>query len=183
MRHMVKERAFEMAESTGFSHWGCLDASDLLVREEVRGMCAADKCRMYDASWSCPPACGTTDEARRSIASYDWGLLVQTTGHTEDSFDYEAMQETEARHKAMLRDLCDGIGTGEDYLPLGSGACTLCDKCSYPSGPCRQPERMISSMEAYGLMVSDVCALAGVPYAYGENSITFTGCILFKQPV
>ena len=36
------------------------------------------------------------------------------------------------------------------------------------------------SMEAYGLMVADVCALAGLKYYYGPNSISYTSCILIN---
>ena len=177
---MKMEEAMTIAKERGFSHCGLFDAADLKVVDEVRAMCASDKCNMYGRSWSCPPACGTTEEVRKKISGYKRGLLLQTTGYIEDSFDYEAMQATESRHKELLSDLCDSLRDEEDYLPLGSGACTVCEECSYPKEPCRRPDRMISSMEAYGLIVSDVCRLAGLAYGYDEHSITFTGCILFK---
>lgn len=139
-----------------------------------------DKCHMYGRNWSCPPACGTTREMRETIACYRWGMLLQTTGYTEDSFDFEAMQKTEERHKSLLFKLNDSIVDDEDHLLLGAGACTLCSECSYPEEPCRHPKKMMSSMEAYGLMVSDVCSLAGLPYSYGERSVTYTGCLLFR---
>ena len=63
-------------------------------------------------------------------------------------------------------------------LPLSSGACSLCRKCTYPDRPCRFPGKRLSSMEAYGLLVSDVCQKSGLPYYYGPKTITFTACIL-----
>lgn len=176
---MTREEAFRLAENKGFSHWGYFDASGLRIMDEVRDMCASDKCRMYGRNWSCPPACGSLDDVRDKADSYSWGILLQTTGHMEDSFDYEAMRETEERHKRMLSGLCDSISADTEYLALGSGACTLCTECTYPESPCRHPDRMISSMESYGLMVSDVCAIAGLPYRYDELSVTYTGCVLF----
>jgi hypothetical protein len=35
-------------------------------------------------------------------------------------------------------------------------------------------------MEAYGLLVSDVCQKAGLPYYYGKQTITYTSCILLE---
>jgi len=37
----------------------------------------------------------------------------------------------------------------------------------------------MSSMEGYGLFVTQVCRDAGVPYHYGEKTITYTACVLF----
>ena len=37
-----------------------------------------------------------------------------------------------------------------------------------------------SSMEAYGLWVSKVCELSGIPYNYGPNTIAYTSCFLLK---
>ncbi|MDE8682148.1 DUF2284 domain-containing protein [Blautia schinkii] len=43
-----------------------------------------------------------------------------------------------------------------DMLMLGAGGCRICGHCAYPK-PCRFPEKAISSMEAYGLFVTQVC--------------------------
>ena len=36
----------------------------------------------------------------------------------------------------------------------------------------------MSSMEAFGLLVSEVCTKNGLSYYYGPKTITFTACIL-----
>ena len=33
-------------------------------------------------------------------------------------------------------------------------------------------------MEAYGLVVSQVCQDSGLPYYYGPRTITYTACVL-----
>ena len=33
-------------------------------------------------------------------------------------------------------------------------------------------------MEAYGLVVSQVCQDSGLPYYYGPQTITYTACVL-----
>ena len=65
-----------------------------------------------------------------------------------------------------------------DCLPMGAGACRACRRCTCPDRPCRHPDRMYPSMEAYGLLVSDVAVRSGLGYNYGENTMSFTSCIL-----
>ncbi len=64
---------------------------------------------------------------------------------------------------------------------LGNGACTVCNTCTFPSAPCRKPDMAVTSMEAFGLVVSDVCTDNGLGYYYGPSTITYTGCYLFEQ--
>ena len=35
-------------------------------------------------------------------------------------------------------------------------------------------------MEAYGLLVSDVCRRSGLGYYYGTGTMTYTSCVLYK---
>ena len=177
MNDLVK-RALEF----GFSHAGMLDASTLKVRHEVRDMCSADKCKMYDRTWMCPPACGSIEDNQKIIESYQTGLIVQTTGELEDDFDIETMEEAGADQKvkfqAFARELRNQF---PNMLPLTSGACTLCETCTYPDSPCKNPIEASPSMEAFGLVVSDVCTANGVSYYYGPRTITYTGCYLFQS--
>ena len=171
------EKALSLALEMGFSHGGVLNAATMELKEEVRQMCAA--CSMYDKRWSCPPGCGSLEELRANIGAYKTGILVQTTGELEDQFDAETMMETEARHKENFARLHKKLReTYPNLLALGAGCCQLCKVCSYPDEPCRFPEKMVSSMEAYGLVVTEVCRANGMAYNYGKNTITYTSCFL-----
>ena len=44
---------------------------------------------------------------------------------------------------------------------------------------CRFPEKMVSSMESYGIVVAEVCKANDLPYYYGKNTIAYTSCVLF----
>lgn len=175
---MTHKDLISLAESVGLSAYA-LDPEALVFRPEVREMCASDKCSSYNRSWSCPPACGTLEELSEKVNSYSSGILVQTVGHMEDEFDYEAMTEAGTQHNTSFRRLTDLL-EDSDILPLGMGACRLCEKCSYPDAPCRFPDKMYPSMEAAGLLVSDVCTKSGVKYYYGRLTIAYTSCILFN---
>ena len=177
---MTREKAAQLAESCGFSHWGFFPAEKLRFLPEVREMCAADKCQKYNRCWSCPPACGTLEDSRNKAGQFSWGILLQTTAELEDDYDAETMMDADRLQKERFSDFCGRISQDEKKLPMGSGACMICEKCTWPDAPCRFPERMVTSMEAYGLVVSDVCKLADTPYYYGPLTITYTSCVLFE---
>lgn len=175
------DKLVAMALESNFTRAGELLASNLDFLEEVRGMCGADKCRSYNKSWICPPACGTLDEIRERASHFERGLIVQTVGNLEDSFDYEGMTEVGATHEKNFIELTQRIK--EIYpncLPMGAGGCRICEKCTYPNEPCRHPDKAYPSMEAYGLFVSKVCELSKIPYYSGENTVTYTSCFLLE---
>ena len=169
-----------LAKEIGFQQAGPLDPATIELKEEVREMCASGKCAMYDKRWSCPPGCGTLDECRELLKGYTRGILVQSVGELEDNFDIETMMETEAAHKerfyAMRKAL---VEKGIDALAAGAGCCTICPECTYPDAPCRFPEQRMSSMEALGMLVLEVCKANDMRYFYGENTIAYTSCFLF----
>ena len=170
----------EAALAAGFSFAAPLDVSTLAVHPEVRAMCGEDRCNKYGKCWTCPPGCGTLETCLARMRSFPSGLLVQSLFPLEDPLDYAAMLQAEASHhrsfltfRRLLAQAHPGL------LALGSGGCRLCPICAYPAAPCRFPERAVSSMEAYGLLVAEVCKANSMGYYYGPGSISFTGCYLF----
>ena len=175
------DKLARLAEETGFSHSAAIDMDSLVFRPEVREMCSADKCHSYGKSWSCPPAVGSLERITERAANYKGGIIVQTTGALENDFDMESIRKIMIRHKRNFSSLVRQVRQiAADCLPMGAGACYVCRQCSYPDSPCRHPDRMFSSMEAYGLLVSDVCLKSGLQYNYGKNTMTYTSCILIN---
>jgi predicted metal-binding protein len=136
---------------------------------------------MYNKSWVCPPACGTFEEIRAKIGGYRKGLIVQTTAELEDEFDFDGMKEAAtlqkerftAFHKELLKQW-------PALVALGNGGCRKCGACTYPEEPCRYPDEAFTSMEAAGLVVSDVCKSNGIAYYYGPKTLTYTGCYILE---
>ena len=177
----VHEEWVKRARTLGFTNAAVLDASTLSSLDAVRDMCAVNTCGKYGRCWTCPPGCGSIEENREALKRYTKGIIVQTTMELEDDFDYETMECCGKRHKALFAALYQHMrAEGIPVLALGAGGCELCEKCAYPDAPCRHPEKALSSMEAYGLLVSDVCKKNGLPYYYGPRTMTFTGCYLFE---
>lgn len=180
MNQMIAD-ALKTADAVGFEKTAPLVRDALVFREEVRVMCRADRCRSYNKTWSCPPGCGTLDEMREKVSAYTDGILVETIGEMEDEFDFEAIERAAALHKKRFEALTAALcGDGHDILPMGAGRCTVSRDCTYPDAPCRFPERAAPSMEAAGLLVSDVCEKCGIPYNNGKNTTTFISCVLIR---
>lgn len=172
--------ALKYAEEVGFSHAGIINMAKLELRSEVREMCSTDRCGRYNTCWTCPPACGSLETLRKQLYKYSSGIIVQSTGHLEDEFDVETMLETEQIHKRRFSTLADVLrAAGAEFLSLSAGTCTVCKKCAYPM-PCRYPDKAISSMEAYGILVSQLCIDSNIGYYYGKGTITYSGCFLFN---
>ncbi len=173
--------ALGCAERIGFSHFGPVNTKKLELFPEVREMCTANKCGKFNTCWTCPPACGTLTQLQEQVHRYTAGILVQTTGALEDDFDVEAMLKTEKVQKKRFSKLAEMLrAIDADCLPLSAGSCEYCASCAYPD-PCRFPEKAICSMEAYGIFVSQLCADSGIDYYYGKRTITYSGCILFRD--
>lgn len=177
---MIKQKIIDLALKQGFTHVAPLDPATLELLPEVRDMCSTNSCGKYDKNWACPPACGTLDECREKISTYSKGILVQTMGELEDAMDFETMMELEEKHKKNF--LAFRVVLTEIYpelLALGAGACSICKECAYPDAPCRFPEKCVSSMEAFGILVNKTCTANNMLYYYGPNTLAYTSCYLF----
>lgn len=170
----------KLAMDSGFTHAVPLDTTTISLKQEVRDMCK-NGCQQYARRWSCPPGCGSLNELREMICHYKKGILVQTVTELEDEFDWDGMIKAQNRHQEhfhlFLEKLC---AFNPEFLPLGTGCCMICKTCSYPDAPCRFPQKRISSMEACGMVVSEVCRQNRLKYYYGPNTIAYVACVLVK---
>lgn len=171
-----------LALQIGFSEIVPLDIETMVPNPEVRKMCEQNSCGQYASNWSCPPACGTLETCQSRIRKYSEGVLLQTVGKLEDEFDGEGMIEIQDKHKAnylmMYRALQNNF---QEILALGTGCCTQCKTCTYPGKQCNFPEYCISSMEAYGLLVTEICKRNGLQYYYGPKTISYVSGFLFHE--
>ena len=173
------EKWIETAREIGFDEAFPLDMTTLQPRADVRSMCAADKCGAYGRNWTCPPHCGTLEECATKISGYSRGILLQTVGKLEKTIDTKGYRRAEELHLRQFYAFAEKIRNEHPQaLCLGSGGCRICQKCAYPE-PCRFPQKAHSSMEGYGLFVTQVCRDNGAAYHHGECTVTYTACVLF----
>ncbi|MDR2530835.1 MAG: DUF2284 domain-containing protein [Oscillospiraceae bacterium] len=178
---MTTDTIVSVASNFGFTLAAPIDPAGIDCKTTVRADC--ERCKAYGHSWVCPPACGEIDECAARVHSYPHGVVVQTTGQLEDEFDGEGMMETARLHGEHFREFYLHLREtykGDAMLALGAGGCNKCPKCTYPDSPCLFPDEQQSSMEAYGMLIAEVCKDNGVPYYHGRSTITYVSCYLFK---
>lgn len=177
---MTFEELSILAKEAGFEDFAPLDPETIELKQEVRDMCAANTCGRYGKCWSCPPDCGSLEDCREQVSRCTGGILVQSVGDVEDGFDFESMMEIEAEHKTRFAKMYAALReTGGEILALGAGCCTQCQTCTCPDSPCRFPEKQISSMEAFGILVLEVCQKNHLSYYYGPEKMAYTSCFLW----
>lgn len=162
-----------------------IETSRIAFHEEFRKACERNACGKYGTNWMGPPAVGAVEDLMARAREFRFGLLVQTVHPVSSNFDMKGMkaggEAFEETLRAVLASMRDKHAPGP-FLPLGAGCCRICRRCAYlDHEPCRDPDRALSSLEAYGI---DVMALAkdmDIPYRTGPKSIAFFGLILFGR--
>lgn len=176
---LLRSRALEL----GAYRAELIDTDRITLDPEFRKMCASNACGNYGRSYMCPPDVGPIEELMAQLRSYRRALVYQTVGTLEDSYDFEGMMEAGQRHNALaqqIRELAKQQGFS-DTLHLGAGGCRLCPVCGKKTGePCRFPDRAMSSLEAYGVNVSELAALCGMRYINGQDTVTYFGAMFFQ---
>lgn len=180
----MRTKLMTLAAENGFSHAAPVDMNALTPRREVREMCRADPVRTVERQLGLSAGCGTLEDAAAAMGCFDAGVLVQTTGTLTDDFDYEGMEAIQRRHKRAFADFA------RQARLLLRTAC-LCQQGRAPcadgvpvrTGPAGSRTKRMSSMEAYGLLVGDVCLRSGLSYNYGPRTMTYTSCLLYTEEV
>lgn len=160
-----------------------LPADRIPTEPSFRSLCSSNACGNYGKNYMCPPAVGEVDTLIRQLKGYDRALVYQNVYPLEDSLDYEAMVAAGDAHRRLGQQLLEETaGLPGQWLHLSSGACKVCPVCGLLTAePCRHPGRTLASVSAYGIHVSALAALAGIPYTNGPNTVTYFGLILYKS--
>ena len=161
-----------------------IDVKDIVLSASFRDICKGNGCGMYGQCWMGPPDIGDIDVLMSELRGYEHGLLYQTIGTLEDSFDLEGMMAAGHRHALVSRDLqtlLPGL-LKESFLHLGCGGCHLCEICAKRTGqPCRHPEQALPAMEGYGVDVYNTTLGTTLKYINGTNTVTYFGLVLFTE--
>lgn len=178
---MQHQEMIDIALDAGALKATVIDASSIVLSSTFRDICKSNGCGMYGRCWMCPPDIGDIEALMAEVRKYKYGLLYQTISDIEDSFDIEGMQEAGKRHVMLSQRLEAFLMLQLDkHLHLSCGGCRVCERCAKMDGlPCRDPERAMSSMEAYGIDVYNTCKPTDLKYINGQNTVTYFGIVLF----
>ena len=178
---MTNEQIIQYAVDEGFASAEIVDTCDIVFDPTFRPYCEENLCGQYGANYSCPPDCGSPEAMKQRILAHKKALVLQTIWEISDYSDMTLIKPAKASHNASEIRLVKRLrAEGCDGFIVGASGCALCSPCAQTLGePCRFPERACSSMEGYGLFVTQVCRANGVEYHYGEKTITYTAGVLW----
>ena len=131
-------------------------------REKFIAYCR--ECPRYDTVWSCPPLSFDVDEylKRFSWVSVVGAKIVLSKEVIEAADTAEKVKDTGWKIISKVKlELEDKMRQLEGQVPgsvaLSSGGCNLCKECSRKEGkPCRMPEKMRHSLDAFGFDLSAI---------------------------
>ena len=178
------ENLVQAALTAGAAKAVLIDAAQICCSESFREICRNNQCGCYGKCWVCPPEIGEIDALIAQVKSYPRGLLYQTIGTLEDSFDVEGMFAAAANHARVSNILHKQLPQflSASFLHLSCGGCHLCETCAKRTGePCRHPTSALPSMEGYGIDVYTTTKNTPLKYINGTNTVTYFGLVLFTE--
>lgn len=161
-----------------------------------RFMAYCRECPRYDALWSCPPLSFDPDAF---LTPYAWAnlLCVKLLPDRETIRAADTAEKIRAKGwelvSAVKLDTEERLRKLEARIPgslsLSSGGCNLCEACTRASGrPCRQPDRMRYSMDAFGFDLTAITKdIFHIEILWCRDSLpeyfTLIHCLLAEAPV
>lgn len=178
---MTHQDLIEIALDAGAEKAVVIKTDSIVLNAAFRDICMKNACGRYGRCWMCPPDIGEIGVLMEKVRQYSFGLLYQTIGSLEDSFDVEGMDKAAQNHvltgQRLEAFLMLMLGK---HLHLSCGGCRICERCAKLDGlPCRDSERAMPSMEGYGIDVYSTCKPTALKYTNGQNTVTYFGIVLF----
>ena len=174
----------QAALTAGAAGAAALSGEQIVYSESFRDICRGNQCGCYGKCWVCPPDIGEIDDLIAQAKTYPRGVLYQTIGTLEDSFDIDSMMAAGQYHaqvSSRIQTALPGL-LQKPFLHLGCGGCHLCEICAKRSGePCRHPVLALPAMEGYGIDVYNTACSTSLNYINGTNTVTYFGLILFSE--
>lgn len=178
---MKTEEMIALAKKEGFCNAGVVSTDKIIFDPSFRPYCAENLCGQYGANYSCPPDCGTPEEMKQRVLSYQNALVLQTKWEIESFTDKEKLLEGKKFHNAaMFRLIAQMREQGHDGFMVGASGCSLCKPCLLKEGnPCKFPELRYSCMSAYCIYVKKLAEICGMDYDYKDGILSYFGMYVF----
>ena len=178
----LSEKHIEVALRQGAKRATVVKVADIVFRREFRDACKQNRCGKYSKCWMCPPDVGEIDAMIAHAKTFSYALIYQSVGQLEDSFDIVGMQEAAKFHKNLTLKIAIQLeDILEDALKLTAGGCHICERCArIDNQPCFYPSKAMTSLEAYGISVSELASICEMNYVNGANTVTYFGAVLFN---
>ncbi|HPJ02669.1 MAG TPA: DUF2284 domain-containing protein [Candidatus Limiplasma sp.] len=167
--------------SCGARNAAVVGNDQIVLSTDFREICKGNACGNYGQCYMCPPDVGEIDDLMARLRTFQTGILYQAVYSLEDSYDFEGMQAAGAAFNRTSQVIHDKVleGFNLPFLHLAAGGCRICEVCAKRDGqPCREPDKALPSLEAYGVDVYRTATNAGLKYINGQDTVTYFGMLL-----
>lgn len=179
---MNPNELLQLVLNCGADKAALIQQSSIALSAEFREACARNQCGLYGRCWMCPPDVGDIEVLMAQIRAFPQGVLYQTIGTLEDSFDFEGMTAAGRHHAQVSQRIRAALPAGLRVLHLTCGGCRVCETCAKITGePCRFPDRALPSVESYGVDVYNTARATDLKYINGADTVTYFGLLLFEE--
>lgn len=177
LREQIEARLLELP----IVQYKWIDTAELDFSERVRMICKQE-CPRYGKSWSCPPGVGTVETCQKKCLGFDGAFVFTTIAEVQDIENMEETLGTRRGHEEVTHEIAKILKEYyRETLALSGDSCSICEKCAYPTQPCRHPDQMIPCVEGYGIVVPLLAEKAGIEFMNGSNVVTWFGIVLFTE--
>lgn len=152
---------------------------DIIFSPELRQKCESNKCGSYGKNWTCPPHVEEIHSLIEELQMYKTASIFQRV------YSLDEMDKNEA--KDNFRKMTNKIvhifstTTNPKAKLLSVGGCQICEECGARKNiPCRYPCIAYSSLEAYGIKISELARVSGMSLNNGDNTITCFGTVFIN---
>lgn len=177
------DEAVQAALDCGAAKAVVIPGESIVLNRDFYEMCRSNTCGNFGRCWVCPPDIGPIDELMERVRAYSHGLLYQSIGTLEDSFDIEGMSAAAKNHAQLSQRIRSAVEPMlGNCFHLSCGGCNLCERCARRDDkPCRFPEKALLPMEGAGVDVYNTVKDTPLKYINGQNTVTYFGMVLFGE--
>jgi predicted metal-binding protein len=147
-------------------------------------LCEKNTCGRFASNYTCPPYIGEISALIAKLKNFDRAVVWQNIYKLADSFDFEGMMDGQQKHNTMTLKIAEHIYKTlgrENVIVLTAGGCTICGECAIKTNePCRHSEHAISSLESYGINVSEIGNISELKYINGQNTVTYFSGVFYN---
>ena len=173
----------QYALELGFTRAACADGLTLQCKPDLRAFCNKEQCTSFGTSWVCPPGCGTLEDCQNRLQGFQSGIVLQSVYRAPSAVSSQPkLKRLQHEHNMRFLRLADQARSNDsEVLPLTTGGCIICETCTYPAQPCREPARQFQSLSAHGIDVAALCGWVGFDFSFREDQVTYIACLLVNK--
>lgn len=175
------DKIVSMGADAGFTCTAVIETDQITFNPDFRICCEDNSCGKYGVNYTCPPACGTTDEMREKVLAHKYAIVFQTMWEIPDTEDGAMIKKCKGKHNSMVRQFIADLDPAySGGFMIAASGCSLCDECALVRNePCLFPEKAASCASAYCIYVEDLAGKCGMEYNCGHGITAFFGLYVF----